>query len=69
MTEFDQRHGGPYDRGGADAYYRREFRPHYFKDGTYSSEEVTIEPGTPEHAAYTRGYMDTLASGDVKDWG
>lgn len=68
-TEYDQRHGGPYDRGSADAYYRRDFRPHYFAKDTYSSEEILPEQGTPEYIAYTRGYMDTVASGDFKDWG
>ena len=30
ITErYDQRHGGPFDRGTADSYYRREFDPHY----------------------------------------
>ena len=28
--EINRRHGGPYDRGSADSYYRRPPRPHYF---------------------------------------
>lgn len=35
------RHGGPYDRGGADSYYGRRPNPHYYVGATYSSEEVT----------------------------
>ena len=31
---YSIRHGGPYDRGGADAYYRRKFSPHYFESDT-----------------------------------
>ena len=30
LSEWDKRHGGPYDRGGADSYYRRGCRPHYY---------------------------------------
>ena len=29
-TQFDTRHGSAYDRGSADAWYGRPFRPHYF---------------------------------------
>ena len=28
------RHGGPMDRGAADSYYRRQFRPHFFSGDT-----------------------------------
>lgn len=33
---YDQRHGGPYDRGSADAWYGRDFDPHYWPQGTYN---------------------------------
>jgi hypothetical protein len=39
--KFDMRHGGAWDRGSADAYYRRAYRPHYFVGATGSSEEIT----------------------------
>ena len=60
--KYDQRHGGPYDRGSADAYYRRHFNPHYFE----GSKRIPIEAGTPEYAAYREGY---LQQEDFKDWG
>lgn len=54
---YDKRHGGPYDRGSADAYYGRRFNPHYYKEGTYNSECVEEKDMTEEEiAAYTAGY-------------
>lgn len=67
---YDKRHGGPYDRGGADSYYRRGFNPHYFTASTYNSVEVTKENMTDaEIAAYEAGYYDNEIAGDFKDWG
>lgn len=64
--KYDTRHGGPYDRGSADAYYRRRFNPHYFKSGTYSSEKVEEANMTAEELeAYTAGYDE---EDDRKDW-
>ena len=64
MTDYT-RHGGPYDRGSADAYYGREPRPHYFEGDTYKTPEVIPEPGSPEWNAYLHGYAEC----DVfKDW-
>lgn len=56
-----RRHGGPYDRGAADAYYERPARPHYFVGDTYQSEEVPVGRMTEdERAQYAQGYADTL---------
>jgi hypothetical protein len=64
----DKRHGGPYDRGGADSYYRRPFKPHYFRGKSYQSEMVTDL--TPEETlAYSQGWADNEEWGDHKDWG
>ena len=64
----DKRHGGPYDRGAADAYYRRPFKPHYFEGASYSTKRV--EALIPEEReAYREGWADQHASGDFKDWG
>jgi hypothetical protein len=68
--EYDKRHGGPYDRGGADSYYRRPFDPHYFVGDTHFSDKVSMEEMTAEEiVAYTKGYNDNEAAGDFKDWG
>ena len=67
---YDQRHGGPYDRGGADYYYGRAFDPHYYVGATYSSDRVGLENMTPEEiAAYTRGFNAAEEDGTQKDWG
>ena len=51
------RHGSPQDRGGADAYYRRPYNPHYYVDDTYNSERVERENMTADEiAAYNYGY-------------
>ena len=69
MKDSFTRHGGPYDRGSADAYYGRPFRPHYFVGATYDSPEVIINHNkwSPEYAAYKLGYDETPFN--QKDWG
>lgn len=63
------RHGGAYDRGSADSYYRRGRRPHFFLGDTYMSTEITEPDMTDaEIEAYNRGYDDNEASGNHKDW-
>jgi hypothetical protein len=70
LVQYDTRHGGAYDRGSADAYYRRSYDPHYFKGDTHSSERVELKDMTADEiTAYTAGYRDQEASGDFKDWG
>ena len=66
-TNFDKRHGGAYDRGCADAWYGREFRPHYFTGATYQSEEVYIDDEfSSEFEAYCAGYNETPFA--QKEW-
>ena len=52
-----------YDRGGADAYYRRPCRPHYY-NGTERVEITDKE--SPEYQAYVQGARDEVGN---KDWG
>ena len=67
---YDQRHGGPFDRGAADSYYNRGYHPHYFKGDTYSSEMVVLAEMTAEEiTAYTAGFRYNEESGNFKDWG
>jgi hypothetical protein len=33
-SNYDQRHGGPFDRGSADSYYGRVREPHFYVEGT-----------------------------------
>jgi hypothetical protein len=64
----DNRHGGAYDRGSADAYYGRRYNPHYYKGPTYSSELVT-NLTEEEEASYRAGWDDQKESGEFKNWG
>lgn len=66
---YDKRHGGAYDRGSADAYYGRPYRPHYFVGGTGSSPEILEESMTADElSAYRAGFDDQIKSGDFKDY-
>jgi len=67
----DQRHGGAYDRGGADYFYGRERDPHYFTGGTSSPNcETRITDLTAsEIKAYNDGFDDGERDGAQKDWG
>lgn len=65
-NKYSDRHGGPYDRGGADSYYRRAFDPHYYVGNTYSSPRRDCEPGSEEWEAYEAGYNENEASGNFK---
>jgi len=68
--KYDDRHGGPYDRGGADSYYRRGFKPHYYSGASMQSEEIPEALMTTiEVDAYRAGYNDNEELGDFKDWG
>ena len=68
--KYDERHGGPYDRGGADSYYRRPFKPHYFVGSSMQSEQIPEELMTAsEIEAYGAGYRDNEEAGHFKDWG
>ena len=69
MNKYDTRHGGPWDRGSADSYYRRAFAPHYFLGATYSSPKVSAEQMSAEEIqAYTAGYEKNLEASNFKDW-
>ena len=67
--KYDDRHGGPYDRGGADSYYRRWYNPHYFVGATNFSERIEQEDMTEEEIeAYRAGYNDNEEEGNFKEW-
>lgn len=68
-VEYDTRHGGPYDRGSADSYYRRPFNPHFYAGATMQSPRIPLECMTAEEiTAYTAGYRDNEESGNHKEW-
>ncbi len=66
---YDQRHGGPFDRGAADSYYHRPYDPHFYRGDTYGSERVELADMTAEEiTAYTAGYNYNERFGDKKEW-
>ena len=67
---YDMRHGGPYDRGSADAYYGRPCKPHYYVGATHNSQLIEEQDMSDDQIeAYNAGYNDQVDSGDYKDWG
>jgi hypothetical protein len=66
---YDQRHGGPFDRGSADSWYSRPFNPHYYTEETYGSDRVELKDMTAEEiVAYTAGYNWNEEFGGKKEW-
>lgn len=69
VSEINFRHGGPYDRGSADSYYRRPRRPHFFRGDTYNSEEILEENMTKDEIyEYNLGFDENEESDNHKDW-
>lgn len=67
---YDDRHGGPFDRGMMDSYYRRQPRPHYYTGNTGLSERIEADRMTEdEKRAYWAGMEYNDEEGDFKDWG
>ena len=61
------RHGGPYDRGAADAYYNRPERPHYYKGATGLYEVVEEADMTADEIAeYMQGYDEETNRKDFR---
>lgn len=61
------KHGSPADRGGADRYYGRPYKPHYYPEGTYVGERI-VPPQMTE--AQIEEYHNAFRQEeDRKDWG
>jgi len=65
--QFDKRHGGSWDRGSADSYYRRPYKPHKYASDTGASERIESLSAS-DLAAYDAGYENNEALGYYKDW-
>ena len=66
---MDTSHGSPFDRGGADSYYGRAPKPHYWPKGTYVGESILKEHMTEKQIAeYWAGYDENEKSGAKKEW-
>ena len=67
--QYDDRHGGPFDRGSADSWYSRGINPHYYVGGTHMSDRVEGKDMTPaELTAYMAGYEYNESFGGKKEW-
>jgi hypothetical protein len=67
--KYDSRHGGAFDRGNADSWYRRPRDPHYFLGGSYDSTEIGVRQMTAEQVeAYLAGYDYNERFGGHKDY-
>jgi hypothetical protein len=66
---YDERHGGAFDRGSADSHYGRPREPHMYEDGTGSSRRIEpAEMTADEVRAYLAGYQWNEQFGDKKSW-
>ncbi len=66
---YDERHGGAFDRGSADSYYGRPRSPHLYEGNTGSSRRIEQREMTPEEIqAYLAGYQYNEQFGDKKSW-
>lgn len=63
-----ERHGGPYDRGSADSYYRRPVAPHWYPLGTGNGQRIT-DLNPLEIADYMAGFYENETSKNYKIWG
>jgi len=67
--QMDKRHGGPFDRGGADYYYGRGKNPHFYAGDTYNSERIEMfYMDMEEINEYLAGYEEAERNGSRKEW-
>ena len=67
--EYNDRHGGPFDRGSADSWYSRGINPHYYVGDTAQSTRLEeVDMSEKEVADYLAGYAWNEEFGDKKDY-
>ena len=68
-NNYDQRHGGPFDRGSADSWYHRPRSPHFYIGDTGSSERINETQMTSQEVqAYLAGYQWNEQFGGKKSY-
>lgn len=66
----NKNHGSPFDRGGADSYYGRQYDPHWWPEGTLKGEKVHMKDMTKKQILeYSKGWDANETAGIFKDWG
>ena len=67
--QYNNRHGGPFDRGSADSWYNRGIQPHYYTEATYDSVRIAkVDMSEKEIADYMAGYEYNELHGGKKEW-
>jgi hypothetical protein len=67
--EYNNRHGGPFDRGSADSWYSRGIQPHYYVGDTHASTRLEeVDMSEKEVADYLAGYQYNEQYGGKKEW-
>lgn len=67
--EYNNRHGGPFDRGSADSWYSRPIDPHYYTGDTGTSTRLDlVDMSKKEIEDYLAGYNYNEAMGGKKDY-
>lgn len=61
---INREHGSPFDRGGADSYYRRRQMPHKM----VGNDRVLLTPDSEEWKEYMEGYQLNESIGNHKEW-
>jgi hypothetical protein len=68
-VSYNDRHGGPFDRGSADSWYNREREPHYYVGETGMSTRLEeVDMSEKEVADYNAGYDYNEQFGGKKDY-
>ncbi len=68
LPQFDRkRNGSLFDRGSCDAYYRRQFAPHWYPEGTYKGERV-VHLTSEETEEYRKGFQYQESTGVYKEY-
>ena len=68
-VSYNDRHGGPFDRGSADSWYSREREPHYYVGATGMSTRLEeVDMSEKEIADYNAGYDHNERHGDKKSY-
>ena len=66
---YNDRHGGPFDRGSADSYYQRGCGPHYYTGETGSTNRIVESDMTADEIEqYIAGYDWNEQFGSRKEW-
>jgi hypothetical protein len=68
-VEYNDRHGGPFDRGSADSWYSRGIDPHYYVGDTHTTTRIDlVDMSKKEIEDYIAGYNYNEELGGKKEY-